>query len=26
MPDPYTTPDCADGARLDLHKDSDIWP
>ena len=26
MPDEYRTPDCADGARLDLHKDSDIWP
>lgn len=26
MPDAYRTPDCADGARLDLHKDSDVWP
>ena len=26
MPDEYRTSDCADGARLDLHKDSDIWP
>ena len=26
MPDPYTTPDCVDGGRLDLHKDSDVWP
>jgi hypothetical protein len=26
MPDEYRTRDCADGARLDLHKDSSIWP
>ena len=26
MPGDYTTPDCVDGGRLDLHKDSDIWP
>lgn len=26
MPSDYRTPDCANGARLDLHKDSDIWP
>ncbi len=26
MPDAYRTPDCADGARLDRNKDSDIWP
>jgi hypothetical protein len=26
MPDDYRTPDCANGARLDLHKDSDVWP
>ena len=26
MPDAYRTSDCADGARLDLHKDSDVWP
>ena len=26
MPDEYRTPDCANGARLDLHKDSDVWP
>lgn len=26
MPGDYTTPDCVNGGRLDLHKDSDIWP
>lgn len=26
MPDEYRTTDCVDGGRLDLHKDSDIWP
>ena len=26
MPDEYRTPDCVDGGRLDLHKDSDVWP
>jgi hypothetical protein len=26
MPDEYRTEDCVNGGRLDLHKDSDIWP
>lgn len=26
MPDEYRTPDCVNGGRLDLRKDSDIWP
>jgi hypothetical protein len=26
MPDEYRTPDCVNGGRLDLHKDSDVWP
>jgi len=26
MPDAYRTPDCVDGGRLDLHKDSEVWP
>ncbi len=26
MPDEYRTADCGNGARLDLHEDSDIWP
>ena len=26
MPSEYTTPECVDGGRLDLHKDSDVWP
>ena len=26
MPDEYRTPDCGDGAKLDLHKNSDVWP
>ena len=26
MPSEYQTTDCANGARLDLHKDSDVWP
>ena len=26
MPDEYRTPDCVDGGRLDLHKNSDVWP
>ena len=26
MPDAYRTPDCADGARLDRHKNSLVWP
>ena len=26
MPDEYRTEECVDGGRLDLHKDSTIWP
>jgi hypothetical protein len=26
MPDEYRTTDCENGGRLDLHKDSDVWP
>jgi hypothetical protein len=26
MPDEYRTADCVNGGRLDLHKDSDVWP
>lgn len=26
MPDAYRTTECVDGGRLDLHKDSDVWP
>ncbi len=26
MPSEYTTPDCVNGGRLDLNKQSDVWP